>query len=215
MGSPNVFTDKTVLIIGSSNESSDELGDIDLGSIDIVVRMNNSINVPLLKNDGSVFNRIDILSCSTYKESNIYKFVSPENLKVCNVKSILLAPYRDIDSIIKDQLNLLNIELFSIPEKIYSETLDKMNGFMPTTGFATLFYILRSNFKKLHIIGFTFFKTRYLKGYNSITDETMNYYVTKNRHNPELEISILKNEFKKCRDNICLGKQTSIALFTK
>jgi hypothetical protein len=109
----------------------------------------------------------------------------------------------------------MGISVLAFPDSLYSEALKKMSGFIPTTGFATLYYLLKTNFKELHIIGFTFLKTGYLKGYNSIVNKSIEFYIKKNHHNPEIEMTILREIINSSNNKIFLGKHTSKELFNK
>jgi hypothetical protein len=209
-----ILDGKRILIIGSAKESEMEFNDVDLNTIDLIIRMNNSINFPLYTKAESRSNRIDILACSTYKK-RVVEIIewSKERFKQAGVSAILLVPHALLEENMIDYLKKNSIDVFSIPPKCYQTTLGKLDGSIPTTGFATLDFLFTQNLESLQIIGFSFFKTKYIEGYNNIIYSELEYILQNNNHNPILEMSITRQLIENCNYRVILGKDTFNALY--
>jgi hypothetical protein len=209
------FNGKKVLVIGSAKESEREFDSVDLKEIDLIIRMNNSINFPFFAKDQSCFSRIDILACSTIKEK-VVEIIrdSKNNLKRLGVKHILLVPYASIDKNLLEFLEVNSISILSIPSFFYQKTKHKLNGNTPTTGFAILDFLFSQNLASLYIIGYSFFKTEYIDGYNSVLFSDMEFVLKKNCHSPTLEISQTQELINRCNYQVILGKNTFEALYS-
>ena len=85
---------------------------------------------------------------------------------------------------------LLRKKIYISEKTSYKSNIQKFGKYRPSTGFAGLNFILHSDFKSLHITGFTFFKTAYSDGYRDhLKDQKINadHIKTENNHCPEIE----------------------------
>lgn len=81
--------------------------------------------------------------------------------------------------------------------------MKKYTAKTPTTGYQTLNYLIKQNFQELHITGFTFLQTSYVKGYRTGYESSKNILslVSKGKnHDVECEFELFSNEIKRLKN---------------
>ena len=73
---------------------------------------------------------------------------------------------------------------------------NSLNGYRPTTGFAAIYLMSKTEYEKLYITGFTFFRTPYQSDYKNVNIETERKSIQQaNYHSVEIEYNCFKNIF--------------------
>lgn len=199
---PNFFRDKKIIVIGPAKTVTEEIKNIQISDYDIVVRMNRAIDFPIALN-GDLLWRIDILFHNLKESGDRGAGLITQEKCIRSGLKLIIFPAGGKDKLknlliakLKMLLRSVKAQVRMIPEDAYLRARNSINGYSPTTGFMVLFFLMRCDIKKLHVIGFTFFQTKYIEGYNDNlkNDENAILWATnKNIHNPTLEkVSIKK-----------------------
>ena len=218
--SPEDFDGKKILVVGSANTVLDDLQNIDISNIDIVVKMNNGIHTPLnFWNEDSL--RCDVLFHSF---GNGTQPITLDNLNQAGVKWIVhrtLKKSSFLDTLLTEQRFEGAVKVKIIPCERYNYLSEKLGGYAPSTGMVCADFFLNTPFSSLTFVGFTFFSTRYLPGYDDkITSDEAALSKVKDagHHSPAHEarlIYALTAKAKADSKNIYISKsmQQAMAVF--
>jgi hypothetical protein len=194
-----VYSQKSVLIIGSADSAFTFLKDRSLDNFDLIVRINKG-HLLLPNVNGQLGSRTNILyHCLDFNHLGGCGPINDTNL-VNQELQYLIFPYTE-GKFLRNLLTALKKTSFPVFrfKKVEQEKLHLFfsKTTFPTTGFRALFHILSSDFKELHITGFTFFRTPHAAGFNTINHkEILDVIKNSGNHDPELELQIFKELIK-------------------
>ena len=170
---PGDFLGKSVLVIGPAASVHDDLQALDFSGFDVVVKMNNAIHTEF-NVDASNPLRCDVLFHSFRGAT---KPVAVDDLRTANVKFVV---HRTLKQ--RAFLATLRLEekfgavakLKIVPIEKYTALANQLGGHAPSTGMICAEFFLHAPISRLALVGFTFFATRYVNGYDDtvISDET-------------------------------------------
>lgn len=194
----NQFLGKKVLIIGPASTVHQELGEIDTSKYDVVVKMNNGIftHFDELKNK----DQCNILFHSLTSET---RGISNETLLKNGVTTLVhRTPKRSsfLSTIIADEKFSEAATVKIIPFEEYEELSQKLAGFSPSTGLSCINFFISAPTEELAIIGFTFFTTNYVEGYDvNVTSDSEAIRKVKDagHHSPEREADFVNSIINK------------------
>ncbi|GLS85556.1 hypothetical protein GCM10010873_05290 [Cypionkella aquatica] len=169
---PNDFLNKSVLVIGPAASAHLDLQALDVAGFDIIVKMNNAIHTEI---NGQVSNplRCDVLFHSFRGAT---KPVTAEDLRVAGVKTI-------VHRTLKRRAFLATLQLEEkfrsvaqmriVPVHKYVTVSKQLAGHAASTGMICAEFFLHAPVSRLALVGFTFFSTRYVNGYDDtiVSDE--------------------------------------------
>ena len=190
-----LLKDKTIAVVGPADSALHTgLGTV-IDNYDIVVRFNKApyqLNEGMHKED--IGSRLDILfhnflenektgggrlDFELYKKLGIAYVVNP--IPTYFGRRLVYNFYKKY---------LIKENIYIAEKSAYEDNIEKFGKYRPTTGFAGLNFILNSDFRSLHITGFTFFKTAYGDGYRDhLKNPEINkkHIKTENAHDPDIE----------------------------
>lgn len=210
------FYGKRILIIGPARTGPIELSDIDVGRFDVVVKMNNGIYTPV---DALAKKyRCDILFHSLTDDT---KPVPPAQIERCGVSTIVhRLPKRSafLRTLIEEDRYKAAAEMKILPYEYYQDLSVKLNGYSPSTGLACTSFFLGSDAAEVAIVGFTFFSTSYVPGYDvSVdSDEASRKRVEQaGHHSPQHEarlMAILIEQAQERGVHVLVGSETHYAM---
>ena len=193
-----IIRDKTIAIVGPASYLENSKLGKEIDSYDLVVRINRGIE--LIENYSSDIGfRTDILYSCLIEDPENAGIIDPLLFsEKYNLKFICTTPFADLKSFFnKNDIHpMVDKEKFKklsklIPTRIipneYWECFSKELKTRPTTGYISVFDILRFKPSKIKIFGFSFYTTGILKGYKKGTkyqEETFHDVALKSkRHN--------------------------------
>jgi hypothetical protein len=218
---PQLFENKRIIVVGPARTLEQDLVEFDIGDFDIVVKMNAGIKIPLPKITPNPW-RCDVLFHSFSREASK---LTKGAITKAGVKTIVYrTPTRSyvfnaFEQRIKFFFFGIRSNLKIINPKNYSRLKRQLNGYSPTTGLVCIDFLLGCKFEKLAIVGFTFFTTKYIDGYNDLVSSdaaSAARVVEKGHHNPERErnlVAELLRAQQSRRGSICLGRNVKVTLF--
>ncbi|MDP9840036.1 hypothetical protein J2T09_004816 [Neorhizobium huautlense] len=214
---PEFFRDKKIIVVGPASTAIDELRGVNLDDYDIVVRMNKAIDVPL-EIDGKNIWRCDILFHNFVEDGpRSAGKISQDGLCRSNVKTVVYraTSKRKIFEILslsrRVPFSNSGVSFKIIPVEFYDRLKVRLNGCSATTGLICLAFLLRCDFSHLKIIGFTFFRTPYVAGYNDevrSSSDALAWARAAGQHDPEKELQVFEEELAQAARsgrNISLG----------
>lgn len=199
---PNAFRGKSVLVVGPAASVHDDLQALASGDFDIIVKMNNAIHTEL-NIDANNPLRCDVLFHS-FRGST--KPVTANDLRAANVKTIVhrtlkrrafLATLR-----LEEKFNAV-APVRIVPVEKYTALSNQLGGHMPTTGLICTEFFLHAPVSRLALVGFTFFTTRYVDGYDDTvkTDATaLSRVEAKDFHSPLQEARLMQALITQARE---------------
>ncbi|WP_152989131.1 hypothetical protein [Pseudomonas citronellolis] len=191
----SVLTRKKVAIIGPAESSMTYMSGLELEKLDFLVRVNKSY-LSLSGKEKELGNRTDLLF-HCFNEDPItgggkldFALLEQQNNK------FTIYPYAKAE--LERKFYTLALKhrqqsLYRIPSHYYIELERGLNGYIPTTGLQALIYLLDQDFAELHITGFTFFRTPYVKDYrdsHQSAEKAYNLATSQGSHHPERELSV-------------------------
>lgn len=190
---PGDFRDKSVLVIGPAASVHHDLQALDFAGFDTIVKMNNALHTEF-NADASNPLRCDVLFHSFRGAT---KPVTVDDLRAANVKLIVHRTARR-----RAFLATLRLEeefgaiakLRIVPVEKYTALTHQLGGHAPTTGMICAEFFLHAPVSRLAFVGFTFFATRYVNGYDDavISDETALVRIeTAQYHSPSHEAQLM------------------------
>lgn len=165
----NIYKDKKIIIVGPAETSMSYLSGDEIDKFDIIVRVNKS-PLTLSGKEKQLGSRTDVLyHCFSedsvdgggrldfdilHKQQNkyiIYSYFVPMLERV----------------FLKTVLKYKKRIFYRIKPDFFNEIKKDYPAKWPTTGLQAVLHLMNSDFKELHITGFTFFRTSYLSGYTN------------------------------------------------
>jgi len=163
----SIYQNKKIIIVGPASSSEQYLPGATIDQFDLVVRINKSPSI-VEKNKEKIGSRTDILyHCCDESPLHGGGPILVEMLTSQKNKWVIFT-YHDpsvVANVYKIAFKYPKIKIRTTSESLYFNLKDSYSGKMPTTGLQALNHIMCTNFKELHITGFTFFKTPYSSGY--------------------------------------------------
>jgi len=215
-----LFDKRRVIVVGPARTLEQDLVEFHVDDFDIIVKMNAGINIPLpgTKNPW----RCDLLFHSFSRE---VPPITRASIIKTGLKVIVYRTPRD-DYVHRAFLECIRFfflrircSLRIISPKNYRRLKRQLGGYSPTTGLVCIDFLLGCKLEKLAIVGFTFFTTKYIDGYNDAVSSdaaSAALVVEKGHHNPDRErklVAELLREQQNQRAPIYLGKSVKAALF--
>ncbi|RXS43030.1 hypothetical protein EST55_04570 [Idiomarina sp. 29L] len=186
------FSGKKVIIIGPAETAMQFSNPVEIDDFDLIIRINKS---PLMLEKNGNSERTDILyHCMNEDPITGGGEIRPSILIKQNIKFILY-PYRDL-SLFKDFFEMKdrypNLKIKAATSFLkYMKLRKSLNVRIPTTGIQAINHIIDTDFEKLYITGFTFFRTAYKKNYiaENYRDSKSAYELAKSsgNHDPDKE----------------------------
>lgn len=218
---PERFTGKSVLVVGPARTVQEDLDGLG-GHYDIVVKMNNALFLPVVL-EGEPSFRCDVLFHSLTRDMPA---VTAEALDRAGVKCIVhRTPGRGqcletLDA--RTRLCCSGRDIRIIPPPRYRALSWMLGGYSPTTGMVCLDFLLRARPKTLAVAGFTFFRTKYVAGYDdrdSHDTDSTDRVKALNHHDPSAERDLLRRLFDEAREagktTVLLGAGVQAALLAE
>lgn len=210
------FAGKNILLVGAADSALEELRDVDLDHFDIIVRTNRAIEVPL-EIDGKTLFRNEVLFHNLQQDgARSAGVITPEKL-MKNETRLIVYPYGPLDRLKVALKNIRSMkgktDIRMVNPRMISELKSMIGRKSPTTGFVAINVLAHSNCRALHIVGFTFFETGFLPGYNPATktaEDAKNWAYSVGWHSPNKEKDIVRKlmKSKHVRTKITLGAIT-------
>ena len=203
-----IIRDKTIALVGPASYLENSKWGKEIDSYDLVIRINRGIE--LIDNYSSDIGlRTDILYSCLIEDPENAGIIDPILFsEKYNLKFICTTPFSNLKSFFnkndihpmadKDKFKTLSK---LIPSRIishrYWESFSKELETRPTTGYISIFDILKFRPKKIKIFGFSFYSTGILKGYKKGTkykEETFHDVALRSkRHNHRKMFDYAKN----------------------
>lgn len=214
---PEAFDGKKILVVGSANTALEDLHNIDISNIDIVVKMNNGIHTSFnFWNEESL--RCDVLFHSLGDGTQP---ITLNNINCSGVKWLVhrtLKRSSFLDTLLTDLEFKDAVKVKIIPYERYNYLSEKLGGYAPSTGMVCADFFLNTRFSSLTFVGFTFFSTRYLPGYDdkiSSDEEAFSKVRDAGHHSPSHEARLIHKiteEAKAEGKNIYISKSMHQAM---
>ncbi|WP_207899547.1 hypothetical protein [Rhodovulum adriaticum] len=216
---------KRVLLIGPAESANDELDRIDPDAFDFVGRMNKSINTPLTRN-GAPFAYHNLYFRNQQRNSakSHAGRLDRASAQECGTQVVVFVLYswREILRLFRKVLGLwrmgLDLEVHVLGPRFIRHAAAPIAPAKPTLGFVALRYLIDARPAQLHVIGFTFFRTKYVDKYNDLVENDADAiaWATRNgKHNPEAERLAFRNLYRQALAegrNVTLGEDVLGAL---
>lgn len=201
-----IFENKRIIVIGAADSSMNYLSGEEIDKFDIVVRINNT---PLVAQEfpKSLGTKTDILfHCLGPSSKHGRDIFSEENLKAFDTKYVLFpeGKRKTTRKFYQYALDNPHVPVKRLSMSFWKEVIKERKCKFPTTGSLALTYLLEQNFKELHITGFTFYRTNYVKCYEQdLSNETV-LKACANYHEPDKDFCKFIIEYKQA---LKLGKK--------
>lgn len=209
----NYFNGKRVAIIGPAESALDEkLGNY-IDSFEIVIRINKSVEV-INVNKEFIGSKVDILfNCLDETPKGGCGKIDIKLWKNAGVKFLFYPLYFS-----NDRMQVLKfffsrsdggMKIYEFKYNFYKKLRESIKNYYPTTGYSSLFMILKTNPKEIYISGFTFFQTEHKSSYRDEfinADKVKDFIKTNGHHNPNIEFESFKELILKSKLNIKLDK---------
>lgn len=222
---PALFSGKRVLIAGAASGVTDELTRFSPGDWDVIVRMNKAIDTPLLWN-GQQVARCDVLFQMFGGEGRIRAsgLVTAEKLRKTGTqivvhrtsgKSLFTRTLAEARRLRREGADAV---VRIIPPAFYRVQKKALGNHSATSGAIAILWFLGCDTADLGIVGFSFYTTRYMPGYqdNVATDaEAMTYGRFKDIHDPVAERALIARrvaEAQAAGKRITLGHEVARVL---
>ena len=196
----SVFEGQRVAIIGPASSTVGTKKGEFIDNFDIVIRINKAAHlVASSKHDDDIGKKTDILFHSFYEndfsgggELDFELFRKLGIRYVINPRNTFEGR-RCVYNFYKKYLSRQKV--YILPRNMTKEIGLPLGEFRPTTGYAAIVSVLRSNFAELYISGFTFFRTAYTDGYRDDLKSAVKAqeHIKKAKlHDPDLEFENFK-----------------------
>ena len=186
------FDNQKIIVIGPAESSLSYMDGKEIDSFDIVVRVNKS-HLTLAENSEKLGSRTDVLfHCFHPDPIGGCGYIDEDKLNRQNNK-VVIYPYYEYSEMFrfyKFLLQFTRTNFALLNKKYYLEIKKTYPAKIPTTGYQVLNYLIKQNFRELHITGFTFLKTPYINGYrdsHKSPEKIMDLVVKEKNHDPEAE----------------------------
>jgi hypothetical protein len=192
------FAGKSVLLIGAAECAIEEIQAVDLREFDIIARTNRAIDVPLTIDGQALFRHEALFHNLQQNGPRSAGTITPGKLSR-NGTTLIVYPYGPVRRFKKALKAIRTLEgvtqLRMVDPNLVSRLEVQIGRKCPTTGFVAINVLARSNCRKLHIVGFTFFETKFLPDYNPATEsveEARNWAHSVGWHDPQAEKNVLR-----------------------
>lgn len=193
------FAGRRILILGPASSAAWDLAALDTARYDTIVKMNNGLFVPFPLN-GADSLRCDILFHSLTHDT---RPVDRAALDAAGVRLLVhRTPTRSAFLATLRAEQQLGPSIRIIPQKVYAALSGDLGGASPTTGLVCASLFLQAPVAEVAIIGFSFFTTRYVAGYDDavISDEAAAARVrAAGHHDPAREAVLLARLIEEAR----------------
>lgn len=216
---------KRVLLIGPAASANAELDKVEVDAFDFVGRMNKSINTPLTRH-GAPFAYHNLYFRNQQRNSaqSHAGRLDQDSAERCGTQVVVFVLYRwrEILRLTRKVLGLwhmgLDLEVHVLGPRYIRHVATPVAPCKPTLGFVALRYLLEARPEHLHVIGFTFFRTKYVDNYNDLVkkDADAIAWATRNgKHDPEAERHAFRRLYHEAiatGQNVTLGADVLAAL---
>jgi len=191
-----LFSGARILVIGPAVSAEAELADVDFSDFDLVIKMNRSLETPVMHRGAPSYFHNVYFRNQQRSDSPLAGRITAANLRRAGVKTIFffVHHWREYPRLWRKLLRLrrmrLGIATHVLGPAVLATIGRPIAPHKPTAGFILLALLLAQDFARLHIVGFTFFQTRYVPGYNDRVAEDAQAlaWATRNgKHSPEAE----------------------------
>src|SRR5690554_1068491 len=201
-----IFANKRIIVIGAADSSMNYLTGEEIDKFDLIVRINNT---PLVAQEypESLGSRTDILfHCLGPSPKHGRDVLSAENLQKHKTQYVLFPEGRrkTTRKFYKFALENPHVPVKRLGLDFWKEIIVERKCKFPTTGSLALTYLLKQNFKELHITGFTFYRTNYVNSYESDLSNKTVLKLSADYHEPDKDFIKFIADHKKA---IELGKK--------
>lgn len=199
----SVYQSKKIIIIGPAESSLTYMSGKHIDEyFDIIVRINKS-PFTVKKNLDTIGSRTDILY-HCLNENPIggggpldFALLQQQNCQY------ILYPYAET-ALEANYFSILKkyptSDIYRINPHFYSHLKRTYQARIPTTGLQALNHLIQSDFKELHITGFTFFKSGYAKGYrdgHQTAEKGRALAESAGNHNADEELRVFKELYNR------------------
>lgn len=209
-----VYDNKKIIVIGPASCSLTYMAGEEIDKFDIIVRINKS-PLTIKGNEHLLGSRTDVLyHCC---DEDHITGGGPLDIELIRRQRTRFVVYTYADNKVaynyyKAVLRHPDINFVRVRANFYKTLKSRYNSKMPTTGLQALNHILNSNFRELHITGFTFFKTPYANGYRDeyrSAEQASHLASSQGNHDPDDELRLFKELYchVKLSKNIRLDSQ--------
>ncbi|MTH78213.1 hypothetical protein [Paracoccus aestuariivivens] len=211
------FRDKRVLVLGPARTLDDDLSGIDIARFDVIVKMNNGLDTPIPALGADAL-RCDVLFHSLTDET---RPVTPQGLLDAGVGVLVhRTPTKTafLRTLMAAREYATCLEVKHVPCEVYLKLTGELEGACPTTGLVCSCFFLRAPVCEVAIMGFTFFSTSYVGGYDdAVCSDAVARQRIRDRghHDPEREITLFRQEVAHARSSgvtVTLGRNVEHAL---
>jgi hypothetical protein len=216
---PDAFAGRHVLVLGPAASVLDDLAGLAPHAYDDVVRLNNGLDTPIAV-EGQDPLRCDVLFHSLTDD---LRPVTAEALRRAGVRLMVhRTPKRSTFlATLQAEATLgqaAGVRIAIVPVAQYEALRADLAGAAPSSGFVCLDLLLRAPVASLTVVGFTFFSTRYVAGYDDrfATDaDARARMAAAGHHDPRREAQALARRFEAAQDagmDLRLGAAVRAAL---
>lgn len=190
---PARFLGKRVLVLGPARSVEDDLAEINVGSYDLFIKMNNGLDTPIAAL-GKRALRCDILFHSLSDEA---RAVTPAALQAAGVQVLVhrtAVKSAFLETLIAARRFADQVQVAHIPQEAYGSLARELGGASPTTGLVCCRFFMQAPVAEIAIVGFTFFQTSYHPGYDSAVTsdaDAVNRVAVRGHHDPAKEARLL------------------------
>jgi len=166
----DVFKGKNIIIIGPASSAMSYMSGENIDKFDFIIRINKS---PLMLEgkEDLIGSRTDILYHCFFED--LKDGGGPiDFIKLADQKNkFIVYSYSEPSQegiFFKTALKYPGKSFYRVKKDFYKEIKKDYPAKWPTTGLQAILHLMGSDFKELHITGFTFFRTDYMSGYTSV-----------------------------------------------
>lgn len=197
----NIFSGKSVLMLGPAATAPRDLEKIDLAEFDVVVRINRAASSLTSSQSSRLGQSCVVFHSFEEQGARSAGVLDPKRLQESNVQ-IVVFPHgkeRNFARVFwygkRKGFTELGISIKMVHPDSYKKMRMRIQNAKPTSGFVALNELMDSTSSRLHIAGFTFFQTRYMAGYNDqirTDQDAMAWATAPGAHSPILECADFK-----------------------
>ncbi|EEW25683.1 hypothetical protein [Rhodobacter ferrooxidans] len=208
---------KSVILIGPAATVTEELEGVDLAEFDFVARMNNSINTPITYRGAPYFtHNLYIRNQQPNSAKSLAGRLDQTSAERCGTRVVVfvLSHWHEILRLVRKVVGIwrmgLDVEIYVLGPGLVRRAAASITPVKPTLGFVTLRYLLEANPKRLHVVGFTFFTTKYIDAYNDrvkVDADALAWSRRNGKHNPEVERLTFRRQYE---DAVAAGKPVTL-----
>lgn len=198
----NIYKDKRIIVVGPASSSMNYMLGSEIDKFDCIIRINKS-TLNLHGKEKNLGSRTDVLYHCCDENRVTGGGPLDKNILSKQLNKFIIYTYAE-EKLEYNFYRMINknqtLDFFKVSQKYYHNLKSTYKAHIPSTGLQALNHILSSEFKELHITGFTFFKTSYSDGYvDSHKSATAAYNLAKQsgNHDPDDELRIFAELYNK------------------